>query len=131
MQKNGLMRKIRMISKLITSQTGKQTIAIHILPNISGGTDNLTMKFGQLIEYNVRKVFLEKSFTKYIGETIPIPFSKNSILSISVEHILKCYTVCFCCMSSWGLSKYIETKLQMTCFYLIKNFFSKQKVVRN
>ena len=43
---------------------------------------NQTMKFGQLIEYNMRNIFLEKSYTKYGGETIPRPFSKKSNLSI-------------------------------------------------
>ena len=28
-----------------------------------------TMKFGQLIEYNMRNIVLEKSYTKYGGET--------------------------------------------------------------
>ena len=37
------------------------------------------MKFGQLIEYNLRKIFLEKSYTKRGGETIPDPFLKNQI----------------------------------------------------
>ena len=45
----------------MTSQFGKQWIAIHILPNISKGKGNETMKFGQLIEHNSRTVFLEKS----------------------------------------------------------------------
>ena len=40
---------------------------------------NQTMKFGQLIEYNMRNIFLEKSYTKYGGETIPDPFLKNQI----------------------------------------------------
>ena len=31
------------------------------------------MKFGQLIEYYVRNIFVEKSYTKYAGETIPRP----------------------------------------------------------
>ena len=39
-------------------------ITIHILPNISGSRGIQTMKFGQLIEYNLRKIFLEKSYTK-------------------------------------------------------------------
>ena len=43
----------------MTSQTGQQIIAIHILPNISRSKCNQTMKFGQLIEYNVRNVFLK------------------------------------------------------------------------
>ena len=38
---------------------------------------------------------------------------------------LKFYTVCFYCLASWGLSKYIETKLQITCFHLILSFFKR------
>ena len=35
------------------------------------------MKPGQLIEHNMRNIFLEKSYTKRGGETIPKPFSKK------------------------------------------------------
>ena len=42
----------------------KQIIAIHILPNISRSKGNQTIKLGQLIEYNVRSVFLEKTIHK-------------------------------------------------------------------
>ena len=31
------------------------------------------MKLGQLIEYNMRNIFLVKLYTKYGGETIPRP----------------------------------------------------------
>ena len=34
----------------MTSQPGKQTIAIHLFPKTSGSKDNQAMKFGQLIE---------------------------------------------------------------------------------
>ena len=60
----------------MTSQPGKQAIAIHILPHISRSKRNQT-QFGQLIEYNMRNTFVEKSYTKYGGETIPRPFSKK------------------------------------------------------
>ena len=43
------------------------------------------MKFGQLIEYNIRNIFLEKSLTKCGRKTIPRPFSKKSKLSISLD----------------------------------------------
>ena len=43
----------------MTSQPGLQTIAIHILPNISQSKGNQIMKFGQLIEYNGRNIFLQ------------------------------------------------------------------------
>ena len=48
----------------MTSQYGKQTIAIYTLPNISKSKGNQTMKFGQLIEYNMRNNFVEKLYTK-------------------------------------------------------------------
>ena len=35
------------------------------------------MKFGQLIEYNMRNIFVEKSYSKCAGETIPRPYLKN------------------------------------------------------
>ena len=36
-----------------------QTTAIHILLNISQSKGDQTMKFGQLIEYNKRNIFLK------------------------------------------------------------------------
>ena len=36
------------------------------------------MKFGRLIEYNLKNIFLEKSFTKCGGKTFPRPLLKNS-----------------------------------------------------
>ena len=47
------------------------------------------MKLGQLIEYNMRNIFVEKSFTKCAGETIPRPLSKKSKLSISLDNSVK------------------------------------------
>ena len=44
------------------------------------------MKFGQLKEYNLRNIFVEKSYTKYAGEAIPRPLSKKkSKSSISLD----------------------------------------------
>ena len=53
----------------MTSQTGLETIAIHILSNISQSKGNQTMKFGQLIEYNKRNIFLQKLCRKWGKET--------------------------------------------------------------
>ena len=44
----------------MTSQPGLQTVAIHILPNISQSKVNQTIKLGQLIEYKKRNIFLQK-----------------------------------------------------------------------
>ena len=51
------------------SQTGLQTIAIHILTNISESKGNQSMKFGQLIEYNKGNIFFQKLFRKWVNET--------------------------------------------------------------
>ena len=56
-----------------------------MLPNMSRSKGNQAMKFGQLIEYNMRNTFFEKSYTKYAGETIPRPLSKKTKLSISLD----------------------------------------------
>ena len=69
----------------MTSQPGQQTIVIRILPSISRSKGNPTMKFGQLIEYNLRNIFLEKSYTKCGGETSPRPFSGKLKLSITQD----------------------------------------------
>ena len=50
---------------------------------------NQTMKLGQLIEYNMRNIFVEKSPTKYGGETMTRPLSKKSKLSISLDQQCK------------------------------------------
>ena len=53
------------------------------MKDISRSKDNYAMKFGQLIEFKLRNIFYEKSYTMCGGETIPWAFSKNSKLSIS------------------------------------------------
>ena len=56
------------------SKTGKQIITIQYMSNISRSKDKQTMKFGQLIKYNMRYFFPEKSYAKCAGEAIPYPF---------------------------------------------------------
>ena len=38
----------------MTSQRAQQTIIIHVLPNISRIKNKKVLKFGQLIQYNMR-----------------------------------------------------------------------------
>ena len=58
---------------------------MHVMTNISRSKCNQAMTFGQLIEHNMRNIFLEKLYTKCDGKTIPRPFSKKSKLSISMD----------------------------------------------
>ena len=86
------------------------------------------MKFGQVTEYNMRNIFLKKSNTKCGGETIPRLFPKISKLSIYLDQISIRYSLTFLyclfvfhtvCLPGQELSKYIGTKLETSCFYLI------------
>ena len=56
-----------------------------LLPNIYRSKGNQTMKLGQLIDYKMRNIFLEKSLTKVGGETITRPFTKKLKLSIYLD----------------------------------------------
>ena len=53
-------KKVKLFSKFMTSQPEKQTITIIVLTHISRSKGNQTDKFGQLIEYNVKNLFLQK-----------------------------------------------------------------------
>ena len=59
------------------------------MSSISRSKGNQTIKFGQLIECNMRNIFLEKSYTKCGGETSPRPFSEKWKLSISLDQLAK------------------------------------------
>ena len=61
----------------MTSQTRLYTITIHVLPNISRSKGSQTMRYGQLVEYNNKNIFLERSFTKCGGEISSRPFFKK------------------------------------------------------
>ena len=64
MYRNGSIRKLWLISKFMTSQTGQQIIIIHIWPSISKSKGNQAMKFGQIIKYFMRNTFSLKIMQK-------------------------------------------------------------------
>ena len=99
---NGLIRKIRLISKFITSQPGKQTIATHILTNISASKGNQAMIFGQLIERNMINIFFWKIILK-------IRWRYYSKLSISWDQ----YSKASCSLVSQV--EYYQNILKLTC----------------
>ena len=106
----------------------KQSCSIgnKVLPSISRSkrqSDNEVWSVNRLwqtffLKYHTQNV-LEKLF--------PEAFIKNKNWAYFWISSLKFYTVCFCCMSTWGLSKCFEIKQRTTCFYLILGFFKKLK----
>ena len=70
--------KIRDVTTWLTNNYNTQY-------NNSRSKGNQEMKFGQLIEYNMRNIFVETSYIKCSGETIPRPLSKKSKLIVSLD----------------------------------------------
>ena len=88
-----LIRKIRLISKSFTSQSGWQTIAMYIFTNISRSKGS--RKWNQ---YNMRNIFLEKVFV--LQKLFPDPFLEKENWAYLWINVLKFYIFCFYC---WGL----------------------------
>ena len=63
--------------KIMTSQTEHKLITIYILPNIPKSKRDQKMKFSRLIEFNMRNIFLGKSYSKCGGDASPDPFMQN------------------------------------------------------
>ena len=84
--KKDFMRELWLILKFMMSQTGQNEVAIHILPNISRSKGNHAMKSGQLIELNMRNIFLGKSHAKRGAEA---SFMKNQSSSYLWTNSLK------------------------------------------
>ena len=61
----------------MTSQLGKQTIATLTMPYNSKGKDKQTMKFGQLMEYNMENVFFKTRRKNVVEKLLSDPFLKN------------------------------------------------------
>ena len=73
--------------------------------NVWRSKDDKAIKFDQLIDYDVRNIFLEKSYAKYGGETIPRPFSKKSKLNISLDQYYKVSYNLFTLYDNWRAIK--------------------------
>ena len=100
---NGLIKKL-LVSKIVTSQTGKQIISIHKLSNVSKSIGNQIMTFGQFIEHNMRNIFLKKSVL--VENTIPRPISENQNWAYLGINSPKCYIG-----YSYSMSKLKTTKI--------------------
>ena len=88
-RKNGLVKKITLPSKFMTSQLSLQAIVIHVLANITHSKDNQTMKFGHLIEPNKINIFRQKLCRKLDRETSSRPlFIFMKKLNIKLNNVM-------------------------------------------
>ena len=85
------------------------------------------MKFGPLIEYSMRNVFLEKSYTKWDGEARPRPFVKykfDHIFGSTVRNVIKfVFIVC----PSRGPPIISKQRCRPFAFTLYKAFLKNKK----
>ena len=81
-RKDGLIRKVRLISNFMTLQPGQQTITIQKLRNIPRSKSKQATKFRLVIEDYKRNIFLQKSCRKWAKETSfrPLFFKKIKAL---------------------------------------------------
>ena len=65
----------------------------HILPNSPRNKINQRTKLHQLIEYNMRKIFIQKSYATCGGKTIPRPFFKKNpnLAYLSIKSLFSLY----------------------------------------
>ena len=79
----------------------------YILINISRSKANQTKKFGQLIEYRLRNIFV-KSHTQHVVEKLfTYPFLKNQNRTYLLNFMQFVFNVC-------KVEDYIEAELQTT-----------------
>ena len=74
---------------------------------------NQTMKFGQLIEFNKRNIFLKISYTKFVRETIPRPFFNQCADHLSLLFIKLCKKYFWHILLTDQIS-------QLDCLYFLK-----------
>ena len=112
MQKKDLIRRLRLITKFV-SQARKQIVAIRILPSISRNKGNhQKMKFGQVIEYNMRNSFFEKLCTNGLRENTPRFLSKKikiyQISGLTAKRFIQfVFTIC--------LRRWYQNILKLRC----------------
>ena len=118
MQKNSLIRTLRLVLRCMMSQSGQQIVTIHKLSNISRSKCNATTKNCQVIEYDMTNNFLERPYIKCCGEASPGPFYKKSKLSTSLDHQSEILKFVLIVRPSKDLLKYNKTKVLTTYIYL-------------
>ena len=82
------------------------------------------MKFGQLIKYNMKNIFLETSYTKCDREATPRPSSKKTKLRISMDQYCK---VC----QAEDYQKWLKLSCRPFGFTSYKGFLKNKKRSKN
>ena len=63
-------KKVKVFFK-ICDTINSETIAVYILANLSRSKENQIMKFSQVIEYNMRRIFFKNRTENETGRLVP------------------------------------------------------------
>ena len=88
----------------------------------------MTLKFGQLIEYSMRNIFLEILCTKCVRETSPRAFFKKSKLNLSLDQQseVSCSLLLFYVQGE-DHHKIVKLMYELLAFSSFKVFLKKKK----
>ena len=113
-------KKAKVNSKLMASQTGKQIMTIHILPNISTSKGNPDNEIWSINRNNI----LKKDTKSVVEKLVPNLLIKNQNLAYLWINSLRCYKFCFYCMSKLRSTKRrsgTSLSTSFSAYYLKKN----------
>ena len=82
------------------------------------------MKFGQLIEYNMRNIFHTENV---VDKLFPDSFLKNQNWAYLWSNILNLYTFCFNCLPSWDYWMWLKLSCRPFAFTSYKAFLKNNK----
>ena len=88
---------------------------------------NQTMRSGELIEYKMRNIFVEKSYAKCGGETIPRLFSEKSKFSIYPDQWCKVLYNDFLLYANLRAIEIVKPSCRPLAFILYKAFLKSKK----
>ena len=85
------------------------------------------MKFGQLIEYNRKKIFLKNHTQNVMEKLFSHPSLKNQNWVYLWIDSIKFHSVCISCMPSWELSNILKLSCRWLAFFSYKDFLENKK----
>ena len=110
MKKNRLMKNTWLISKFMTSRTGKHTNAIYVLSDISRSKCSQTMKFCHLIKYITWETLFLKNQTQDVVEKV-VP---EQISGLVVQNFMQFVFILYQVEGYWKILKLICRLLTIT-----------------
>ena len=113
------MRKLRLISKFMTSQTGQQIIKMLISSSILKSKGNHIMNLSINRIKHEKYIFLGNHTQNVVQKPVPDPFIKRQKSAYLLINNLKYYKVCFSVFPSRGLPITLRLRCRPFVFFIL------------